>query len=100
MSAVESFAVIHNGVASTAAPVVVGVDGATMGKIQVDDAGSGSFQVDVRERVHPSAEWRTLATITAEGVTELRLFGVQDIDIGISDNTGATAISVYLGLNS
>jgi len=83
--AVETFQLVQSGTTGTTTGTTTGADistdGATVGTIQVDDASSGTFVVEVKARIHEDAEWQVLQVIN-------------------QDNTGATGISIYLGLNS
>lgn len=108
--AVETFQVVHSAVTGTATGSAIPVDGTTVGSVQVDDAGSGTFTIVVNARIDSTAEWQTLnvikqdntrsGSITAEGIYDIHVFGKTDVQINITDNTGATALTVWMGLNS
>lgn len=108
--ATETFQLVQAGTTGTTTGAAIPVDGATLGTVQVDDAGSGTFVVEVKARIDSTAEWQVLqvilqdntraATITAEGLYDIWVFGKAYIQISITDNTGATSVSIWLGLNS
>jgi len=108
--AVESYQLVQAGTTGTTMGAAIPVDGATLGTVQVDDGGSGTFVVEVKARIDSTAEWQVLqvilqdntraTTITAEGLYDIWVFCKADIQISITDNTGATSVSIWLGLNS
>jgi hypothetical protein len=109
MRATETYVEAIASTTSTATSSAISTNGATLGTIQVDDAASGTFTVVVKGRAHESAEWQTLyvtvqagtraSSISGEGLYELRLFGIRDVQVSITAISSAT-LTVYLGVNS
>lgn len=108
--ALESFQQVHSAVTGTANSSTIDVNGKTLGHVQVDDAGSGTFTVTLVGQVHEDAEEQALysesgagakgATITAEGLYVVNVAGLSRMKANITANSGGTAISVYVGFNS